>query len=354
MKTRYFHIILISILSLPAMAQQQVKISHRPETPLIETVDGRNVANFDLIIENTGKDTLSITKILMKAFDSEGNLVKEKFLDANGTAPSIAIVSKRELLPMGRINVFNPFPEMPANSATIELTFTFNNANNLSHTIVPKMYSQPMKFIAPVKGRTLVYDGHDANAHHRRFDYEFAPIRQLGFTTNFMRYAYDFVTVDANGKANKNTGDANADWFSFGGDILDVADGTIESIVTTKAENREFDMGALQNDKMELFGNYVIIKHANNLYSIYGHMKQASSKLKAGDKVAQGQKIGEMGASGSAFMPHLHFEMRDGSSANAEGVPSYFSDFTILLGSEKHKVKYGTVNTGDIFTPDSK
>ncbi len=56
-------------------------------------------------------------------------------------------------------------------------------------------------------------------------------------------------------------------------------------------------------------GNYVAIRHANNFYTYYGHLKKGSATVRVGDTVAVGQKIGEVGSSGYSSDPHLHFEV---------------------------------------------
>jgi murein DD-endopeptidase MepM/ murein hydrolase activator NlpD len=59
--------------------------------------------------------------------------------------------------------------------------------------------------------------------------------------------------------------------------------------------------------------------------------------------------IAEMGASGDSLFPHLHYELRNGIGAkNVEGVPSYFSNFRRLLGSQTVVTKRGQVDTGDV------
>ena len=347
-------IVLINI-NTQLWAQETIKIEHKPTVPLKEIVDNQTITNFDFIIENKTNDSLKLTKILLRIYDKNNQLLKEKFLDNNGTAPSINLIPNKELNGIGTINIFNPFAVIPNNiTEKLVYTFTFNNKISIEHTVFPKEYKQIVDFVLPVKNTTLVYDGHDYNAHHRRFDYEFAPIKNFGFSTNFMRYAYDFVKVDASGKMFKTDGLQDNDWFAFGSDILAVANGTIVAVEKSKLDNKQFDMAELKNNQMELFGNYIIIQHGDQLFTVYGHMKQNSSTLKTGDKVKQGQKIGEIGTSGSAFMPHLHFEVRNGSGANAEGLPSYFSDFSIVLGNTKQNIKYGTVNTGDIFISNTK
>ncbi len=75
------------------------------------------------------------------------------------------------------------------------------------------------------------------------------------------------------------------------------------------------------NDKSQLFspwenfyGNLIILKHDlpgtpfDTLYTIYAHLSK--EEVTAGQKVTAGEKIGEVGASGSAEGSHLHFEVR--------------------------------------------
>ncbi|NEZ04873.1 peptidoglycan DD-metalloendopeptidase family protein [Wenzhouxiangella sp. XN201] len=53
-------------------------------------------------------------------------------------------------------------------------------------------------------------------------------------------------------------------------------------------------------------GNYIFIKHGNNIVTRYLHL---SKKLvKRGDRVRQGQSIGHVGSTGLATGPHLHYE----------------------------------------------
>lgn len=63
--------------------------------------------------------------------------------------------------------------------------------------------------------------------------------------------------------------------------------------------------------KFDKYGNYIEIKHANNEYSIYEHIKKNSSLVKVGDKVKEGQIIGYSGKTGwiSNLGPHLHFDI---------------------------------------------
>ncbi|MGP1587778.1 MAG: peptidoglycan DD-metalloendopeptidase family protein [Treponemataceae bacterium] len=54
-----------------------------------------------------------------------------------------------------------------------------------------------------------------------------------------------------------------------------------------------------------VFGNYVIISHANGYQTLYAHMH--STCCKKGDRVTQGTKIGLVGSTGYSTGSHLHF-----------------------------------------------
>jgi murein DD-endopeptidase MepM/ murein hydrolase activator NlpD len=53
------------------------------------------------------------------------------------------------------------------------------------------------------------------------------------------------------------------------------------------------------------YGNYVVIRHDNNLTTLYSHFSRYI--VKKGDRVNRGQLIGYMGKTGWSTGPHLHF-----------------------------------------------
>lgn len=54
--------------------------------------------------------------------------------------------------------------------------------------------------------------------------------------------------------------------------------------------------------------NYVLIKHADNTYAYYYHIRKNSSTVSIGDNVVAGQVIALAGSSGNSSDAHLHFE----------------------------------------------
>ena len=56
------------------------------------------------------------------------------------------------------------------------------------------------------------------------------------------------------------------------------------------------------------FGNLVLIKHPGGWVTAYAHLSVTTVKIK--DHVEQGDKVGQVGQTGGAEVPELHFEIR--------------------------------------------
>ncbi len=56
------------------------------------------------------------------------------------------------------------------------------------------------------------------------------------------------------------------------------------------------------------YGNVIVLKHANNISTVYGHMSRFGEGMHHGSKVEQGDVIGYVGMTGLATGPHLHYE----------------------------------------------
>lgn len=63
------------------------------------------------------------------------------------------------------------------------------------------------------------------------------------------------------------------------------------------------------------YGKNVIIDHGYGYTTLYAHMREVEVKI--GDKVVKGQKIGEVGSTGTSTAPHCHYEIRiNGKAVN--------------------------------------
>ena len=58
----------------------------------------------------------------------------------------------------------------------------------------------------------------------------------------------------------------------------------------------------------EYYGNYIILKHAEDIFTVYGHCKEIL--IKEGDMIEVGDEIGTVGSSGQSTGNHLHFGIK--------------------------------------------
>ena len=73
------------------------------------------------------------------------------------------------------------------------------------------------------------------------------------------------------------------------------------------------------------YGNFIMIKHSNSLYTCYGHL--SGYKVSSGQTVTRGQAIATSGNTGVSTGPHLHFEVRTNGSYDSRVNPlNYISD----------------------------
>jgi murein DD-endopeptidase MepM/ murein hydrolase activator NlpD len=55
------------------------------------------------------------------------------------------------------------------------------------------------------------------------------------------------------------------------------------------------------------YGNYIKIRHRSDLHTAYAHLSKM--RVRAGERVRQGQIIGYVGTTGRSTGPHLHYEV---------------------------------------------
>ena len=316
--------------SAPAAAPPTLRAS--PAQVLVEEWPERRDLNFEILVDNAGGPARELVAVEVEAYDAQGRLQLRRLIDGNGVRPGIATVPERTLPANGALTVFNPFASFARHQALARLRYTLRFAGaegapeaSAHLDVAPRSAAATRPLQLPLHGPVWNYDGHDLHAHHRRFDTSFAPIAALGFRGNFMRYAYDFVPVDEHGQAHRGDGARNADWLGFGAPVRAAADGVVVSAVGSHPDDRRFDQAKLAKEPWELFGNYLLVDQGGGEFAVYAHLQQGSVLPAPGARVRRGEAIARIGASGSAMFPHLHFQLQDGPTLRAEGLPSYFA-----------------------------
>lgn len=95
--------------------------------------------------------------------------------------------------------------------------------------------------------------------------------------------------------------------------VLAAADGVVVALRDGVPDQKVQDPSDPEIRKIGC-GNVVVLAHGDGWRSSYCHMKNGSPTVKEGDRVARGQKVGEVGLSGLTAFPHLEFNVVHGRS----------------------------------------
>lgn len=143
------------------------------------------------------------------------------------------------------------------------------------------------------------------------------------------RYAYDFVIMDDEGRTFEGDNKDVQSYFCYGANIVAPADGTVVKI-SNKHRNSRTNGKRAVCDTSDPRGNFVIIQHTEKEFSLMAHLIPGSVTVKAGDKVKQGDIIGQCGNSGNTSEPHLHFQLQSSKTfLTGAGLPISFANINI-------------------------
>ena len=138
------------------------------------------------------------------------------------------------------------------------------------------------------------------------------------------RFALDLVITEDN-LTHRDDGSANEHYYCFDAPLFAPAAGEVVAAVDGVPDNVPGEMNADSP-----LGNYVILDHGHDEYSVLAHFKQGTVAVKAGDRVEAGAELGRCGNSGNSSEPHLHLHVQNGPTPfDADGLPARFCDFYI-------------------------
>ncbi|MGC8767798.1 peptidoglycan DD-metalloendopeptidase family protein [Calditerrivibrio sp.] len=105
-------------------------------------------------------------------------------------------------------------------------------------------------------------------------------------------------------------------------------------------------------------GNFVKIKHPNNIITTYMHMSKFKPGLKVGSRVSQGEIIGYVGATGYATGPHVDYRIQIGQKyvnpLSFVAPPIMLKKDDILALNEKSKSIVALLNNTYYRTADNR
>ena len=117
--------------------------------------------------------------------------------------------------------------------------------------------------------------------------------------------ALDFVILDPEMKTYAMPGIMPEHFYCYNKPVVSPADGIVEEVVDFIDDNEIGKTNTGQN-----WGNSIVIKHADSLYTKLSHLKKNSFKVIKGQYVRKGEMIATCGSSGRSPEPHLHFQVQ--------------------------------------------
>ncbi len=144
------------------------------------------------------------------------------------------------------------------------------------------------------------------------------------------RYAYDFIILNEEGRSYTGNKSDVGSYHCYGQEILAPADGEVVECRTGSKDSFMSTDGQIDCSAKDIRGNYIIIRHAKEEYSLLAHLKPDSVIVRKGDNVKRGQIIALCGNTGNSSEPHLHFQLQKGANFyTSPGLPIEFKEIEI-------------------------
>ncbi len=150
-------------------------------------------------------------------------------------------------------------------------------------------FFSPVRISLPFWGEWKISQGHNGEITHKES----------------WRHAWDFEIFDEEGKSFHNSGKELDDYYCFNKPVVAPADGWIEHVANGIDDNAIGEVNLHHN-----WGNTVVIRHADHLFSAMSHLKKDSIQVTEGTFIKKGDIIGQCGNSGRSPVPHLHFQLQ--------------------------------------------
>ncbi|MEO1927965.1 MAG: urea transporter [Nautiliaceae bacterium] len=172
-------------------------------------------------------------------------------------------------------------------------------------SLVFRFGGNDIKINLPFTGKWSVYQAFDDEWTHK----------------GSWKYAYDFV-IKKNGKTYANDGLFLEDYYAFGKVVTAPINGYVVALRNDLPDNFIGNV-----DRVNNWGNYIIIKSDFGYFVEISHLMQNSITVKVGDYVRGGDIIGKCGNSGYSPEPHIHIQVQKYGVLGSETLPFKFVDF---------------------------
>jgi hypothetical protein len=326
------------------------------QAPALVAMDGRPHLVYELHLTNFARGDLTLTAIELYDPASSDGPVAEFRGDALASilgGPGVGAVGDRRRVESGhRVAAHFWIPLDPSQAhrrLTHRIEFREGDLErSLTAAAVTVQDQPPVALGPPVSGGVWVamYDPVLGRGHQRVL------LALDGSVRVPARFAIDWFRVDEMGRVADGDGQRVDEWHGYGADVLAVADATVvrtrdsidESPTLTDEFVPDLDLGG---------GNYVSLDLGNGRYVHYEHLRPGSIRVRAGDRVQEGDVVAQAGYTGHSTGPHVHMHVSNGPAPLAgEGVPWLFREWE-MLGSYTSLASSAALIDGVAWTPVS-
>jgi urea transporter len=178
----------------------------------------------------------------------------------------------------------------------------------------------------PVIGEWTITQGHSGEYTHR----------------DRWRHAWDFEITDDKGVAFKEQGIVPENYYCYGKPVVAPADGWIEEVMDNIDDN---EIGQINLERN--WGNTIVIRHTDRLYSKLSHLKKGSIKVEKGASIKKGEILALCGNSGRSPVPHLHFQLQQTPFIGSHTIDYPISQYLLKSGEGYDLTSYAKPLNGD-------
>lgn len=314
---------------------------HTPFEPTLVPSGGFNYVIYELHLQNYASEPLELREL--------------EIFDASGIPNAIIAAFKgsqlyERLLPIGADKIDDDHPLEGGKRAVALICVAFDNTytapEKLSHRVLvgdsvaegPTIgirHTELKVLTPPVKGMNWVADnGPSLHSHHRTGLFVAGGRAHLS-----RRFAIDWKQIEQGAMYSGDARDVRS-YFSYGEKVYAVADASVVSAKDGLPDNVPRTAAgfstAVPLTMENVAGNAIVLDLGDGQFAYYAHLKHGSVLVKAGDRVRRGDLLAQIGNSGDARWPHLHFQVATSPDILAsEGVP-------FLIDSYRARDKEGT------------
>jgi hypothetical protein len=315
-----------------------------PFEPTTFSSGGRAYLTYELYLTNFSSNTVALRRIdILDADKSDA-----KPINTFESGPLDALL--QPVGDQGSADRNSPHQLAAGGTVVVYLWITIDHGTlvpkRLSHRVVTADFSADGAVIGthytallvlgpPVRGANWLADdgpSNDRDNHHRR-----GILIVESRTKISRRYAIDWQQID-NGTT--FTGDASdkRSYHAYGQPVLAVADSTVVTARDGLPDNvpghNEGFQPAVPITPDTVAGNTIVLDLGRQQFAQYCHLQAGSLRVKVGDHVRRGQLLANIGDSGDAREPHLHFQVSTSSGLLAgEGVPYLIDKYSVKSAS---------------------